>query len=91
MESEEICEEFDTDSTDALVEEYKMKSKNRADDIIAVQAVICILLTLLFIGGSIFSPALTGEIFEEVRKLASDSSELIPNPIDIILENFDKL
>lgn len=91
MKSEEICEEFDTDSTDALVEEYKMKSKNRADDIIAVQAVVCILLTLLFIVGSIFSPALTGEIFEEVRKLASDSSELIPNPIDIILENFDKL
>ncbi len=90
MGNEEICEEYDTDSAVALVEEYEMKRRNRADDIIAVQAVICILLTLLFIGGSIFYPTLTGEVFKEVRNLASNSYEIIPNPIDMIIVFFDK-
>lgn len=90
MGNEEICEEYDADSAEALVEEYEMKRRNRADDIIAVQAVICILLTLLFIGGSIFYPTLTGEVFKEVRNLASNSYEIIPNPIDMIIVFFDK-
>ena len=49
MGNEEICEEYDTDSAEALVEEYEMKRRNRADDIIAVQAVICILLSPCFL------------------------------------------
>ena len=47
-------------------------------------------LTLLFIGGSIFYPTLTGEVFKEVRNLASNSYEIIPNPIDMIIVFFDK-
>ena len=30
MGNEEICEEYDTDSAEALVEEYEMKRRNRA-------------------------------------------------------------
>ena len=91
MENEEVCEELDNDSTEALIEKYERKQRNRADDVIAAQAVICILLTLLFIGGSFFFPEITGEVFEKVRNLASDSSEVIPNPIDMISGYFDKL
>ena len=91
MENEEVCEETDSESTEALMEEYERKRRNRADDVIAAQAVLCILLALLFIGGSIFRPELTGEVLEIVRSLASDSSEVIPNPIDIISGYFDKL
>lgn len=91
MENEEASEEFDSGSTEALVEEYEMKRRNRADDIIATQAVICILLALLFIAGSIFLPELTGEVFGRLKSLAADSSEVIANPIDIILGYIDKL
>lgn len=91
MENEEENEEFDSGSTEALVEEYEMKRRNRADDIIATQAVVCILLALLFIVGSIFRPELTGEVLAQLKSLASDSSEVISNPIDMILGYIDKL
>lgn len=90
MENEDANEEFDSGSTETLVEEYERKRRNRADDIIATQAVICILLVLLFIAGSIFRPELTGEVFAQLKSLTADSSEVIPNPIDIILGCIDK-
>ena len=91
MENDEVREEYDSGSTEALIEEYDRKRRNRADDVIATQAVICILLALLFIGGNFFRPELTGEVFVRLKHLAADSSAVVPNPIDFIIDYIDKL
>ncbi len=89
MENEDI--EYDSGSTEALMEEYDRKRRNRADDVIATQAVLCILIALLFIGGSFFRPQLTGEVFGRLKALSSDPAPAVPNPIDFILEYIDRL
>ena len=91
MEDEENREEPDCGSTEALLEEYDRKRRNKADDVIATQAVICILLAALFICGNIFRPGLTGEVFGRLRSLMADSTPVIPNPIDMLLGYIDKL
>lgn len=91
MENEEIIEETDENSTEALIESYDRKRKNRADDIIATQAVICILLGVLFIAGNMLYPDITGAVFAKLRGLVTEDKNIITNPIDHILSYIDKL
>ena len=91
MENEERIEETAEDSTEALIESYNRKRRNRADDIIATQAVICILIGVLFIAGNILYPDITGAVFQKLRELVTEERDIIPNPIDYILNCFDKL
>lgn len=91
MEDEMESEELDSGSTEALIKEYDRKRRNRADDIIATQTVVCILIAVLFICGNIFRPEITGEVFGKLRSLSSDSTNVIPNPIDTLLKYIDKL
>ena len=49
MENEEKAEQ---DTTEELLDTYERKRKNKADDVIATQAVLCILLAIMFCCGS---------------------------------------
>lgn len=89
MENEEI-NELPEDSTELLIEEYDKKRRNRADDIIATQAVLCILIGALFIAGNMLYPDITGAVFSRIKALASDNSSVMPNPIDLIAGYIDK-
>lgn len=89
MENEEKIEENE-DSTEALIEEYDKKRKNRADDVIATQAVVCILLAVLFIAGNMLYPDITGAVFRKLRGLVTDENSIMPNPIDLLIGYIDK-
>ena len=79
------------DTTEELIEEYDKKRINKADDIIATQAVVCIMLALIFFAAGRFYPDITGELFAKLRTLVTDSREVMPNPIDILRNCIDKL
>ncbi|MBR6967619.1 MAG: hypothetical protein IKH78_03710 [Ruminococcus sp.] len=91
MEDKETAAEPADDSTDALMEEYDRKRRNRADDVIAAQAVICILLGAALFCAELFRPDIAGELLGRLRGLSADSSFVVPNPIDIIIGYIDKL
>ena len=87
MENEEKAEQ---DTTEELLDTYERKRKNKADDVIATQAVLCIILAVIFCCGRYFYPDITEAVFTRLKGLASDSSFVIVNPIDLLREVFDK-
>lgn len=92
METEEYTNEIAADdSTETLVEEIHARRDSRPDDIIAMQAVLCILLALLLIAANYFYPDTAEELYGKITALTSDPKNLIPNPIDLIISYLDKL
>ena len=87
MENEEKAEQ---DTTEELLDIYERKRKNKSDDVIATQAVICKLLAVMFCLGRYFYPEITENVFIRLKGLASDSSYVIVNPIDLLREVIDK-
>ena len=85
---EDYCADRE-DGTEALCGDYEMKRKNRADDIIAIQAVLCIVIGAAFFVGNMFYPDITGEVFGRIRALSAEGS-IMPNPIDLLAELIDK-
>ncbi|WP_028519212.1 hypothetical protein [Ruminococcus flavefaciens] len=88
-ETEDMTAEEDT--VEALTAETARKKKGKADDIIAFQAVVCILLAAAFFAGNMLYPQVTGALFGRLRSLASDSRDIMPNPIDLGAALLDKL
>ncbi len=88
-ETEELTAEEDT--VEVLVEEISRKKKRKADDIIAFQAVVCILLAAAFFVGNMLYPEVTAPLFGKLRSLTADSSDIMPNPIDVGASLIDKL
>lgn len=91
MADKEAEELLGNDSTEALAEGYDMKRRNRADDAVAMQAVVCILLGAALFAGNIFFPEATGEVIGILRRIAFESSPVIPNPIDMLRSCIDQL
>ncbi|WP_028518898.1 hypothetical protein [Ruminococcus flavefaciens] len=87
MENEEKAEQ---DTTEELLDTYERKRKNKADDVIATQAVLCILLAALFCCGRYFYPDITEAVFARLKGFAEDRSCVIVNPIDLLRDFFDK-
>lgn len=79
------------ETTEELLEEYDKKRRNKADDVIATQAVVCIMLALMFFAANRFYPDVTGAVFEKLRSLVTDNKEIMPNPIDLLMNYIDKL
>ncbi len=79
------------DTTEELIEEYDKKRRNKADDIIATQAVVCIVMGVLFFAAGRLYPDITAELVAKLRGLVTDSREVMPNPIDILRNCIDKL
>ena len=78
----EECE----DNTEELLEKYDRCSQRKADDVPAMQTVVCIITAVLLFGLNAFYPETCGEIFTKLKELAFSQKEIFPNPIDLITE-----
>lgn len=74
------------DSTEELLEKYDRRSKRKADDIPAMQMVVCIITAVVIFGLNAFYPEIGGDVFRKLNEMAFSGKELFPNPIDLITE-----
>lgn len=74
------------DSTEKLLERYDRRSRRKADDVPAMQTVVCIITAVLIFGLNAFYPEVGGEIFRKLNELAFSEKEIFPNPIDLITQ-----
>lgn len=72
------------DSTEKLLEKYDGRSRRKADDVPAMQTVVCIVTVAVMFGLNILYPEIAGEIFNKLNEVAFSGKELFPNPIDLI-------
>jgi len=86
MENEEY-----SDSTEALVEEIRSRKASKPEDIIAMQSVVCILIAVFLIAANYIYPDTAEALYGKICRLSQDKTELIPNPIDLIIRYIDKL
>ncbi|MCM1507550.1 MAG: hypothetical protein NC177_10520 [Ruminococcus flavefaciens] len=82
IDTDEEC----TDSTEKLLEKYDRRSRRKADDVPAMQTVVCIITAVLIFGLNAFYPEVGGEIFRKLNELAFSEKEIFPNPIDLITQ-----
>lgn len=80
----EILEVACEDSTEELLEKYDRQKRRKADDVPAMQTVVCIIAVAVMFGLNAFYPEIAGEIFDKLNEMAFSKKELFPNPIDII-------
>lgn len=74
------------DSTEALLEKYDRKRSQRTDDIIATQAVVCLITAMTFFAANLFFPKGCGEMWEYICSLSMQKKEIIPNIIDVVMQ-----
>lgn len=72
------------DSTEELLEKYDRRTRRKADDVPAMQTVVCIVAVAVMFGLNAFYPEIAGEIFSRLNEAAFSGKELFPNPIDLI-------
>lgn len=75
-------------SDDELLREYDRRPASRTDDVIAMQAVLCILTALTLFAANMLYPDIAGALFHKLDMYISDGSRVIPNPIGIIAGYF---
>lgn len=90
-----VADEFEElppedDALQLAEEGARRRREGRADDIIAMQAALCILIAVGVIVTNIFQPDIAETLFEKLRQLAESKTELFPNPIGLIAEYFGK-
>lgn len=90
-----VADEFEElppeDDTEQLAEEgARRRKEGRADDVIAMQAAVCILIAIGVIITNIFQPDTAEALFAKLRQLAESGNELFPDPIGLIAEYFGK-
>lgn len=81
-ESEEYEEE--KSDIDEVREKYESRNSDKPDEIIAVQAVICIILTVGFFIANIFYPQICHELFNILESLMKDTEHIVPYISDYI-------
>ncbi len=59
-------------------EKYENRKSRKADEIIAVQAVICILLATGFFVANIFYPQICRELYDILESSVTDTSHIVP-------------
>lgn len=73
------------DSTEVLIKKYNNRNYRKNDDIMAMQAVLCILLVLSFLVVNISEPELAKSLFSYVKNMSENRDEVIPNLIDVVI------
>ncbi|MDD7185649.1 MAG: hypothetical protein SPE43_07630 [Ruminococcus sp.] len=74
---EDVLEEEKSD-IDEVREKYEGRNSDKPDEIIAFQAVICILLTAGFFIANIFYPQICRELFNILERLMKDTQHIVP-------------
>ena len=78
----ELCE----DDTEELLEKYDRPARRKADDVPAMQTVVCIIVALFMFGMNILYPDTAGEVFSRLNNAVFSGQNIFPNPIDLISE-----
>lgn len=76
----EPCE----DCTEVLLKKYETKKSRKADDIFAMQALLCVLLGAAGFLANILIPDTFSPIYEHLRQLISDEKEILPDIIGLV-------
>ncbi|MBR1824696.1 MAG: hypothetical protein IJ779_10770 [Ruminococcus sp.] len=74
-----------TDTTESLLEQYDDAKSRKLDDIIATQAVICVLLAAALFVLNLFYPDIAKELFDRLKNCMDDTAFTLPNPLDILI------
>lgn len=79
-------EEYEEEKSDIdeVREKYESRSSDKPDEIIAVQAVICIVLTAGFFIANIFYPQICRELFNILESLMKDTEHIVPYISDYV-------
>lgn len=78
------------DTAQLAAEREHRRREGGADDIIAVQAALCMLIAAGLIMTNIFRPDISGELFSRIKELTDSSHELFVNPIELLLSYIGK-
>ncbi len=85
MEEEAIIS--DEDNTEKLYEEdFRRRREGRADDIVSMQAVLCLIIAAGLVVLNIVRPETAEELIGFLRKISAVDKNIIPNPVDHIIE-----
>lgn len=79
-------EEYEEEKSDIdeVREKYESRNSDKPDEIIAVQAVICIVLTAGFFIANIFYPQICRELFNILESLMKDTEHIVPYISDYV-------
>ena len=70
-------------SDSELIKRFSRRSQ-RSDDAVAMQAVICILLSAGLFAAHLFAPETADPVFRLIKFLSSSENELFTNPLGLI-------
>ena len=77
----------DDDNTEKLKEEdIRRQREGRADDIVSMQAVLCLIIAAGLVILNIARPEIAEELIGFLRRLSTVDKNIIPNPVDHIIE-----
>lgn len=77
----------DEDNTEALSEERELRQKSGGfEDVAAMQALMCVLLGTALAAAGFMYPETGGELLAMLKRLISDQTELIKNPLIQLME-----
>ena len=77
--------ETNDDSTEALLEQYEDGKNRRLDDVIATQAVICVLAAAALFTLDFFHPDIAESLFNQLRHCMNDTAFILPDPVEYII------
>ncbi len=84
MDNEQNSEnETITVSDSELIKRFSRRSQ-RSDDAVAMQAVICLLLSAGLLAAHLFAPETADPVFRLIKSLSSSENELFTNPLGLI-------
>ena len=69
----------------AVSEKFEDRKKLRLDDVAATQAVICVLAAAALFVTNLLYPDTAQAFFEKLRHCMTDSTYILPNPVDSII------
>ncbi len=72
------------DSAEVILERYERKRTQKADDVAAMQAVLCVLAAAVLIIINLIDGDLGRSLFERLTELANDEKEVVPNIIRLV-------
>lgn len=80
------------DNTEELREEnFRRKKEGRLEDTAAVQAAICLILSIGIVLLNVWKPDMAGELFNMVKGLSVSEKPLFENPINTLIEFISEL
>lgn len=74
-----------SDDTEELLKKYEKKRSQKIDDIFAMQTVVCVMAAAALLIANLIRPDIAVPVYERLQELVTESTEIMPNPIDFIL------